>query len=104
MEVATIHDSTPLGAAAKLGHLAVVKALVAAGADLTATSSVGGTALHAAAQEGRTEVAKVLVDAGAMAGADLDSCMEADLEAKLPASFNSLTPLLLAVMRGQLER
>jgi hypothetical protein len=45
----------------------------------------------------------VLVDAGAMAGADLDSCMEADLEAKLPASLNSLTPLLLAVMRGQLE-
>ena len=32
-----------------------------------------------------------LVDAGA------------DLEAKLPASLNSLTPLLLAVMRGQLE-
>jgi ankyrin repeat protein len=55
----------PIVMAAYLGQGAVVRALIAAGADLTATDpGMKATALHAASYAGRLETATVLVEAG----------------------------------------
>ncbi len=51
--------------AASTGHTETVKALLAAGADVNATSEKGGTALMGAAMEGHTEIVQLLKEAGA---------------------------------------
>jgi len=51
--------------AATAGHLEVAKALLAAGADVTAVSHHGWSAYVAAVVSGQTELAKVLLSAGA---------------------------------------
>ena len=56
---------TPLMWAAAEGHADVVRALVASGANVKATSQSGFTPLLFAAREGRIEAARALLDAGA---------------------------------------
>ncbi|EPY89860.1 multiple ankyrin repeats, single KH-domain protein [Camelus ferus] len=60
--------STPLMEASQEGHLELVKYLLAAGANVHATTATGDTALTYACENGHTDVADVLLQAGA----DLD--------------------------------
>ena len=55
---------TPLSTAALKGHTNAVKGLIAAGADVNATSE-SYTPLHEAASYGRSDVVKALIEAGA---------------------------------------
>lgn len=55
---------TPIILAAAFGRTDVVKKLIAAGADLTATNNQKHTALHAAAFFCRPDIVEILVDAG----------------------------------------
>ena len=63
---------TPLHSAASSGNVAVVRTLLAAGADPTARQSGGWTALHAAARNGDPRMAELLLAAGADPGAVTD--------------------------------
>ncbi len=56
---------TPLHIAARTGNPAVVRALLAAGADVKATTTSGATALHFAAAAGNPDVVKALLAKGA---------------------------------------
>lgn len=65
VNVATASGDYPLVMAAYLGHAEIVKALLAAGADLAVTDpGMKATALHAASYAGRLEAARALVQAG----------------------------------------
>ena len=55
---------TPIILAAAFGRTDVVKKLIAAGADLTATNNQKHTALHAAAFFCRPDIVEILIDAG----------------------------------------
>nr|XP_048298346.1 ankyrin repeat and KH domain-containing protein 1 isoform X8 [Myodes glareolus] len=57
--------STPLMEASQEGHLELVKYLLAAGANVHATTATGDTALTYACENGHTDVADVLLQAGA---------------------------------------
>ena len=48
-----------------LGHLDVVQALLAKGADVNAKNGAGGTALGAATEKGHTDIIAALLKAGA---------------------------------------
>ena len=61
--------STPLTAAALLGHTRIVTSLLDGGAQVNGRNSDGGTALHAAAFLGRAEAAELLLARGAEAAA-----------------------------------
>jgi ankyrin repeat protein len=58
--------------AATEGHVEVVRALIEAGADVTARSKQGWTALLFAARDGRMDVVRALLDAGANANDSLE--------------------------------
>nr|XP_056713374.1 ankyrin repeat domain-containing protein 17 [Euleptes europaea] len=77
--------STPLMEAAQEGHLELVKYLLAAGANVHATTATGDTALTYACENGHTDVADVLLQAGA------------DLEHE---SEGGRTPLMKAARAG----
>ncbi|XP_063784310.1 ankyrin repeat and KH domain-containing protein 1 isoform X2 [Pseudophryne corroboree] len=79
--------STPLMEAAQEGHLELVKYLLAAGANVHATTATGDTALTYACENGHTDVAEVLLQAGA------------DLEHE---SEGGRTPLMKAARAGHL--
>lgn len=64
--------STPLHAAALVGHAAAVTALLAAGADIEARDDLGSTPLHVAAR-GHAAVVTALLDAGADGTARTDN-------------------------------
>ncbi|BGP39986.1 putative ankyrin-repeat protein [Rhodotorula kratochvilovae] len=57
--------NTALMAAATTGNLEIVKLLVGAGADVTATNEKGATALHYAASKGHVSVGRLLISKGA---------------------------------------
>ncbi|XP_037657065.1 ankyrin repeat and KH domain-containing protein 1 isoform X9 [Choloepus didactylus] len=98
--------STPLMEAAQEGHLELVKYLLAAGANVHATTATGDTALTYACENGHTDVADVLLQAGA----DLDKQedMKTILEGIDPAkhqeheSEGGRTPLMKAARAGHL--
>ncbi|XP_075397781.1 ankyrin repeat and KH domain-containing protein 1 isoform X12 [Tenrec ecaudatus] len=98
--------STPLMEAAQEGHLELVKYLLAAGANVHATTATGDTALTYACENGHTDVADVLLQAGA----DLDKQedMKTVLEGIDPAkhqeheSEGGRTPLMKAARAGHL--
>ncbi|XP_036917823.1 ankyrin repeat and KH domain-containing protein 1 isoform X9 [Sturnira hondurensis] len=79
--------STPLMEASQEGHLELVKYLLAAGANVHATTATGDTALAYACENGHTDVADVLLQAGA------------DLEHE---SEGGRTPLMKAARAGHL--
>lgn len=60
-----VYGRTPLHGAAHCGHLADVRALLAAGANASAADDNGWTPLHFAAQESQVAAAELLLDAGA---------------------------------------
>jgi len=76
---------TPLYAAARNGHAAIVKMLLEAGADATRPDAAGFGPLHVAAAAGHTPVVALLVEEG---GVPIDS-----------RSVRGDTALILAVMR-----
>nr|XP_045363901.1 ankyrin repeat and KH domain-containing protein 1 isoform X7 [Camelus bactrianus] len=98
--------STPLMEAPQEGHLELVKYLLAAGANVHATTATGDTALTYACENGHTDVADVLLQAGA----DLDKQedMKTILEGIDPAkhqeheSEGGRTPLMKAARAGHL--
>ena len=63
---------TALGVASMMGHLDIVKALLAAGADKNKVCIVYRSPLHNAIANDHEEVAKVLISAGA----DMSRCKE----------------------------
>uniref|UniRef100_A0A3B4BZD6 K Homology domain-containing protein n=1 Tax=Pygocentrus nattereri TaxID=42514 RepID=A0A3B4BZD6_PYGNA len=79
--------STPLMEAAQEGHLELVKYLLAAAANVHATTATGDTALTYACENGHTDVADVLLQTGA------------DLEHE---SEGGRTPLMKAARAGHL--
>ena len=65
VEAPTGQGVTPLMFASNRGHAGIVKALLAAGADVNAASNLGETALICACYHGHLEAARALVAAGA---------------------------------------
>ena len=82
------HGISPLHAAVQMGHIEVVKALLAQGADVHATDDEGRTPLHVAVSIGRRDIAEQLIEAGA------------DVNA---VDFDGRTPTGLAAERGHNE-
>ena len=81
------HD-TPLIAAAFLGRLADVAALLADGADVNEPNSDGWMPLHVACEEGHTDVATMLLAANAEVN---------------PAGQDGTTPLIFACQEGHAD-
>jgi ankyrin repeat protein len=75
----------PLIEAARVGNTELAGELLAAGADISLTTSDGATALHLAVDAGNSRLAELLVGAGA----DVDH-----------ATRNNVTPLALAAING----
>ena len=101
-------NQTALMWAAAEHHPDVVKALIDAHADLKANTKRGFTAIHFAAREGDLESVKVLL----AAGVDVNILTQAEGQANRVTSFLGIskavgalgyTPLLVAVVRGQVE-
>jgi len=67
----------PLWMAARLGHVAVAKALLLAGAG--SHVGVAERSLHAAAREGHSDMVELLLAHGADAGAEVDGATAADV-------------------------
>jgi ankyrin repeat protein len=85
--VTRIGAYTPLHIAAKGGHADVVRALVAAKADVRAVTTTGATPLHFAAASGSAETVTILLDGGA------------DVNAREPQWEQ--TPLMFAAAAGR---
>ncbi len=103
-----VENQTALMWAAAEHHPDVVKALIDAHADLKANTKQGFTAIHFAAREGDVESVKVLL----AAGVDVNVLTQAEGQANRVTSFLGIsktvgafgyTPLLVAVVRGQVE-
>lgn len=90
-------DYTPLGVAARDGHTEIVRALLAAGADVRRTNGLmKSTPAHEAAYEGRADVIKALVE-----GERPESFCKLELDAQ--GLYNGFSALHDAVWQGQLE-
>ena len=90
-------DFTPLGLAARDGHVWIVRTLLGAGADPRLLNGVmGGTPAHEAAYFGHAEVIRVLTDKGERSGAPT-------LEIDAQGRYNGFTALHDAVWHGHLE-
>ncbi|XP_038627094.1 ankyrin repeat and KH domain-containing protein 1-like isoform X2 [Tachyglossus aculeatus] len=99
--------STPLMEAAQEGHLELVKYLLAAGANVHATTATGDTALTYACENGHTDVADVLLQAGADLDKqeDLKKTILEGIEAARHQEHESeggRTPLMKAARAGHL--
>ena len=101
-------NQTALMWAAEEHHPDVVKALIEAHADLKANSKQGFTAIHFAAREGDLESLKLLL----AAGVDINILTQAEGGTNRVTNFLGIsktvgafgyTPLLVAVVRGQVD-
>ena len=72
---------TPLHLAARGGHDALARLLIARGGEVSARANDGRTPLHLAAKHGRENTAKILLDNGADAKAKDKKFLTADYEA-----------------------
>lgn len=89
-------DCTPLGMAARMGHVRIVRALLALGADARLVNGpMKATAAHEAAYFGHADVLRVLLAArnGERAVVDIDA----------RGQYNGMTALHDAVWHGHLE-
>jgi ankyrin repeat protein len=91
----SVKQQTPLGAAAVLGHLESVRALLAAGADVGAKDGTGRTPLIAASIGGHLEVVHLLLDEGAPIDVQ-DSAGATALHASVRFGHPELAAALLA--------
>lgn len=90
-------DYTPLGIAAREGHVEIVRALLEAGADpRRVIGLMKGTPVHEAAFFGRTDVISIFAQMSEQGGRTL-----IELDAQGP--YNGLTPLHDAVWHGHME-
>jgi ankyrin repeat protein len=96
--IGTLDDNyTPLGIAVREGHIAIVRALLNAGADpRKLIGLMRGTPVHEAAFFGRADVIQVFKEHSEREGASV-----IELDAQGP--YNGLTPLHDAVWHGHLE-
>ena len=69
--VAKGHYRSPLFAAVETGNIAIVEALIGAGARVTATNDMGETPLHAAAAQGSEALVRLLLARGAPVNAQI---------------------------------
>jgi ankyrin repeat protein len=92
---------TALMWAAAEGHTAIVRALIAAGADLNAKTESGFTPLFFAVREGRLETVRAFLAAGADAHAMMQRPQ--DEAGPRPATGGRTSPLLLAVQNAHFE-
>lgn len=101
-------NQTALMWAAAERHADVVQALIDAHADLTAHSKQGFTAIHFAARVGDLETVKVLLSAGV----DINILTQVEGQQNRVSNFLGIaktngslgyTPLLVAVVRGQID-
>ena len=85
-----------IGAGHPNGHLHIVRASIAAGADVSATDKEGWTALHVAARWGHLTVVQALIQAGAgVSATDKDGRTALHLAAReghLPAARSEHHP------------
>ncbi|GKZ29817.1 hypothetical protein AbraIFM66950_006569 [Aspergillus brasiliensis] len=89
--------ASPLHFAANYGHLQTVKALVAAGADLTSKARYDRIPLHTAAFNGDPEIVRCLVDAGS----DIEAVDEDDMTPlQVALSWQSFAAFELLLERG----
>jgi hypothetical protein len=88
----------PLHEASRGGHEAVVRALIAAGASLTAVDASGETALHVACRAGRLQVVRELLVAAAGSVDAASACR--DFKAAVKKSVNSATAARAAAFFG----
>lgn len=116
--------TTALHEAAEAGDVSLVRALIEAGADVSATTRIGAyTPLHLAAAAGHAEVVRTLLEAGADADASTDTgdavslhfaaaagdvasiraLVEAGADVDARESRWGQTPLVFAVYRDRLE-
>ena len=84
---------TPLHFASQCGHVATMKALVEAGADVHAHDAEDKRPLHWAAEEGHVEAMKVLMELGANIDAAAGGVMRG----------GGMTPLHCAAIQGRVE-
>lgn len=93
VEDANKAGTTAIIRAAELGMADVVKALIAAKADVNAKSNPGYTALMLAADNGKTEIVRILLDAGADVTAKSGAGMTA-LDMAKAASHHEISQML----------
>jgi ankyrin repeat protein len=92
---ATTAGVTPIFIASQIGHLEIVKALVAAGADVNiARKGSGITPLYSASEKGHLEIVKTLLEAGA----DVNKATTVS-----GTTVSGTTPLFIASFKGHLE-
>ena len=89
MNAANKGNLTPLMYAAEAGHIDVLNALLAAGADVNALSSLGTTAAYLAAKDGHLNAVKALVAANA--------------DISIKAARDGTTALTIAEQKGHRE-
>ncbi|KNE68532.1 hypothetical protein AMAG_12701 [Allomyces macrogynus ATCC 38327] len=97
-----INDRTALHAAALAGDVAIVRTLLAAGADGAARDVYGRTPLHYASMHGFTEVAVLVGDLDRVPAKDADNPAEEDDDRSVCVApdHDGFSPLIYAIIGG----
>lgn len=99
-EVRTAMGSTPLHLAATNPDTSAMKALIAAGADVTARDNDGATPLHMAAYSSRPKNTQILLEAGADPMAKTDNGRDPGSMARKVKADETAGVLSLWVLKG----